>query len=105
MGYIDFRVHQRCKNTHVVKCYRGRYIVWLFALDHWYTECRIQIMNAPPPSIIQGGPKRQKRSKHGTVDFLYDFALINSYSFSSCWKEHLFLIIITPRSSNLVENF
>ena len=33
-----------------------------------------------------------------------DFALINSYNFSPCWIEHLFLIIITPRSSNLVEN-
>ena len=29
----------------------------------------------------------------------------NSYLFSPCWIEHLFLIIITPRSSNLVENF
>ena len=35
-----------------------------------------------------------------------DFALINSYIFfSPCWIEHLFLIIITPISSNLVENF
>ena len=25
--------------------------------------------------------------------------------FSPCWIEHLFLIIMTPRSSNLVENF
>ena len=32
-----------------------------------------------------------------TVDF-QDFALINSYLFSPCWIEHLFLIIITPRS-------
>ena len=40
---------------------------------------------------------------NGTVDFL-DFALINSYLFSPCWIEHLFLIIITPRSSNSVEN-
>ena len=34
-----------------------------------------------------------------------DFALINSYLFSPCWIEHLFLIIITPRSSYLVESF
>ena len=39
-----------------------------------------------------------------TVDF-QDFALINSYGFSPCWIEHLFLVIIIPRSSNLVENF
>ena len=38
------------------------------------------------------------------VDFS-GLALINSYLFSPCWIEHLFLIIITPRSSNLVENF
>ena len=39
--------------------------------------------------------------------FFPDFALINSYLFSACWidSEPLFLIIITPRSSNLVENF
>ena len=51
---------------------------------------------------IPGGPK-----KNGTVDTVdfQDFALINSYLFSPCWIEHLFLIIITPRSSNLVENF
>ena len=34
-----------------------------------------------------------------------NFALINSYIFSPCWIEHLFLNTITPRSSNLVENF
>ena len=46
-------------------------------------------------------------NKNGTVDTVdfQDFALINSYFFSPCWIEHLFLIIITPRSSNLVENF
>ena len=45
--------------------------------------------------------------KNGTVDTV-DFsglALINSYLFSPCWIEHIFLIIITPRSSKLVENF
>ena len=46
-------------------------------------------------------------NKNGTVDTVdfQDFALINSYLFSPCWIEHLFLIIITPRSSNLIENF
>ena len=44
-------------------------------------------------------------NKNGTVDTVdfQDFALINSYLFSPCWIEHLFLIIITPRSSNLVQ--
>ena len=48
---------------------------------------------------ISGGPKKTEQS------IFQDFALINSYLFSPCWIEHLFLIIITPRSSNLVENF
>ena len=41
---------------------------------------------------------------NGTVNF-QDFALINSYLFSPCWIEHLFLLIITPRSLNLVKKF
>ena len=44
---------------------------------------------------------------NGTVDTV-DFSGLcsNQYLFSSpCWIEHLFSIIITPRSSNLVENF
>ena len=47
------------------------------------------------------------KTKNGTVDTVnfQDFALINSYLFSPCWIEHLFFIITTPRSSNLVENF
>ena len=39
-----------------------------------------------------------------TVDF-QDFALINKLISSLCWIEHLFPIIITSRSSNLIENF
>ena len=46
-----------------------------------------------------GGPQKMEQS------IFQDFVLINSYLFSACWIEHLFLIIITPRSSNLVENF
>ena len=41
--------------------------------------------------------------KNGTVNF-QDCALINSDLFLPCWIEHLFFIMITPRSSNLVEN-
>ena len=46
-----------------------------------------------------GGPPKKEQL------IFYDFALINSYPFSPCWIEHPFLIVITPRSSNLVENF
>ena len=49
--------------------------------------------------IYTGWPKITEQSS------FQDFALINSYLFSPCWIEHLFLIIITPRSSNVVTNF
>ena len=48
---------------------------------------------------IPGGPIKMEQS------IFQNFALINIYLFTPCWIEHLFLIIITPRSSNLVENF
>ena len=54
------------------------------------------------PMPIPGGPIKTEQS---IQSIFQDFALINSYLFSPCWIEHLFLIIITPRSSNLVENF
>ena len=61
--------------------------------------------------FIWGGGGKDKKGHYtgwpknnGTVDF-QDFALINSYIFSPCWIEHHFLVIITPRSLNLVENF
>ena len=46
---------------------------------------------------IPGGP--QKRNSRYSR-FFQDFALINSHIFSPCWIKHLFLIIITPRSSD-----
>ena len=50
--------------------------------------------------FIPGGPKK----RNGRYSrFFRTLLLINSYLFSPCWIEHLFLIIITPRSSNLVE--
>ena len=49
--------------------------------------------------MYTGWPK-----KNGTVDFS-GLCSDQQLSFSPCWIEHLFLIIITPRSSNLVENF
>ena len=48
---------------------------------------------------IPGGPIKTEQS---IQSIFQDFALINSYLFSSCWIEHLFLIIITPISSHLV---
>ena len=42
--------------------------------------------------------------KNGAVNFV-GLCSYQQFSFSPCWIEHLFLIIITPRSSNLDENF
>ena len=51
---------------------------------------------------IPGGPIKTEQL---IQSIFHNFALISSYLFSPCWIEHLFLITITPRSSNLVENF
>ena len=50
---------------------------------------------------IPGGPK------NGTVDTVDFLGLCSEQQlfFAPCWIEHHFLIIITPRSSNLVEKF
>ena len=52
--------------------------------------------------IYTGWPRN-----NGTVDTVNFSGLCSNHQlFSSlCWIEHLFLIIITPRSSNFVENF
>ena len=47
-------------------------------------------------SVYTGWPK------NGSVDFL-GLCSDQQLSFSPCWIEHLFLIVITPRSSHLVE--
>ena len=53
----------------------------------------------PPP------PPKKKKTEQSIQSLFQDFAVINIYLFSPCWIEHLFLIVITPRSLNLVENF
>ena len=52
------------------------------------------------PFSLVGGPP-----KNGTVNFLGLCSNYEQLFFSPCWIEHLFLIIMTPRSSNSVENF
>ena len=47
---------------------------------------------------IPGGPEITEQSIQSIFRTLQLFS-------SPCWIEHLFPIIITPRSSNLVENF
>ena len=68
-----------------------RTCVWFF----WFAFKRKFYATGPIP----GGPKNP-----GTVDFL-GLCSDQQLSFSPCWIEHLSLIIITPSSSNSVENF
>ena len=79
--FLPTRVHQP------LKCTLNLDIALCFIILHPYNGC----------------PPKKKRKTEQSI--FQDFALINSYHFSPCWIEHLFLIIITPRSSNLVENF
>ena len=52
--------------------------------------------------LYTGWPQKTEQS---IQSIFQDFALNNSYLFSHCWIEFFSLIIITPKSSNLVENF
>ena len=52
----------------------------------------------PPPP-----PKKKRNSRYSR--FCRTCSDQQLSFFSPCWTEHLLLIIITPRSSNLVENF
>ena len=52
--------------------------------------------------VYTGWPRNNRTVD--TVDF-QDFAHNQQLYSSPCWKEHLFPIMITPRLSNLVENF
>ena len=67
----------------------------------WYTT--------PPTNLLDvnaytGWPNKNRNSRYSR--FFRTLLAINSYLFSPpCWIEHLFLMITTPRSSNLVENF
>ena len=92
------------QNSYFFQFWVGTYEVCLHIYIHvWhvvgYSECYIDLYTFNAVSLLY-----RVAQKPGTVDF-QDFALINSYLFSPCWIEHLFLIIITPWSSNLVENF
>ena len=63
------------------------------------------LLNIPPP------PKKKKKHTHTHTHTHTEQSIFlglcsgQQLSFSPCWIEHLVLIIITPRSSNVVENF
>ena len=72
---------------------------WLsgsYSRARYVSQCRLQNF----PFSGKTSPK-----KHGTIDFFLGICSDQQLSFSPCSIEHLFFIIITPRSSNLVENF
>ena len=71
-------------------------------------RCNLRCNNipgAPPPPKKKKKKKKKKKTEQSIQSIFQDFALINSYLFSLCWIEHLLLMMLTPRSSNLVENF
>ena len=76
--------------------------LYAWSCKYNYRSCTPLIHSS---TYTPGGPPPQKKKTEQSIQSIFqDFALINSYLFSPCWIEHLFLIIITPRSSNLVEN-
>ena len=72
------------------------------ALDYWYNFHMVVYSICHHNNWYTVWP-----TKNGTVDTVNFSGLYSDqqFFFSPCWIEHLFLIIITPRSSNLVENF
>ena len=72
------------------------------SISHSFNVLCTHCVSFYSPYSYTGWPRN-----NGTVDTV-DFSGLcsNQQLFSSlCWIEHLFPIIITPRSSNLVENF
>ena len=91
--------HTHTHNTHT---YAHTHTCRHTHTQHTHTHTHTSARTNTHTQITQaytGCPKN-----NGTVNF-QDFALINSYLFSPCWIEHLFLFIITPRSFNLVKKF
>ena len=79
-------------NTKIIKFGWKLFILWVISYGLSFSGFVINF------SLV-GGPPR-----NGTVNFL-GLCSDEQLFFSPCWIEHLFVIIMTPRSSNLVENF
>ena len=76
--------HTNAKLMCIMKCmYVGYVCMYICMCVYTHTGC-------PPP------PQKKKKKKNATVD--QQLSLFTLF-------HHIFLIIITPRSSNLVENF
>ena len=89
---LDKASFSRYNNTKIIKFGWKLFIPWVFSYGLSFSGFAIKF------SLV-GGP-----SKNGTFNFL-GLCSNQQLSFLPCWIEHLSLIIITLRSSNLVENF
>ena len=79
-------------NTKIIKFGWKLFVLWVISYGLSFSGFAINF------SLVGGPPQ------NGTVNF-FRTLLDEQLVFSPCWIEHLFLIIMTPRSSNLVENF
>ena len=76
-------------NTKIIKFGWKLFILWVISYGLSFSGFAINF------SLV-GGPQ-----KNGTVNFL-GLCSDEQLFFSPCWIEHLFLIIMTPRSSNFL---
>ena len=67
-----------------------------------FTPSLFTATNTTPPSILYRVAQKERNSRYSRFSGLCSNQQLLS---SLCWIEHLFPIIITSRSSNLVENF
>ena len=72
-------------NTKIIKFGWKLFILWVISYGLSFSGFAINF------SLVGGPPK------HGTVDFLWLCSDVQLF-FSPCWIEHLFLVIMTPRS-------
>ena len=76
-------------NTKIIKFGWKLFILWVISYGLSFSGFAINF------SLVGGSPK------NGTVNFL-GLCSDEQLFLSPCWIEHLFVIIMTPRSSNLV---
>ena len=89
---LDRTSFSHYNNTKIIKLSWKLFILWVISYGLSFSGFAINF-------LLVGGPR-----KNGTVNFL-ELCSDEQLFFSPCWIEHLFLIIMTPRESNLVEYF
>ena len=102
-GQLVYCIQHGCLS---VPSWLGRlYAIWCWNASHMTLYSKINQLKILVLQVIWNIPGGPMKTEQSIQSVFQDFALINSYLFSPCWIEHLFRIIITPRSSNLLENF